>query len=83
MAPGVTVWRSVVELMVQMMGPTPKRKNEAAASMPDGQAGVATIVAAAATDTIGPSSTATPKGKARNTRNTREAASAPTTMPAP
>ena len=79
-APGVTVWRSVVEVMVQMIGPKPKRKNDAPASAPRGQASVATIVAMAATDTSGPSRIAWPKLRRATMRG---ASSAPATMPLP
>ena len=79
-APGVTVWRSVVEVMVQTIGPKPKRKKDSPASRPCGQRSVATIVAIATTDTSGPSRMARPKLR-RATR--RGASSAPTTMPAP
>ena len=47
--------RSVVEVIVQMIGPAPKRKNANAATAPDGRASVATMVSAASTETAGPS----------------------------
>src|SRR5258706_7312330 len=53
-APGVMLWRSVVDVMVQMIGPAPNRKNAAKASTPEGANSVATIVAAASTETAGP-----------------------------
>ena len=77
---GVTVCRSVVELIVHRIGPTPNRKNAKPASTPDGHSSVATIVAMAATDTTGPTTTTVPNGSAARKRG---AASAPITMPAP
>src|SRR5450830_1809916 len=43
-APGVTVWRSVVELMVQMMAPQPNTKNPSPASAAEGHSTVAARV---------------------------------------
>src|SRR5204862_2684459 len=77
---GVTLWRSVVEVMVQMMGPTPNRKNANAARSPVGRKSVLTMVAAAATETAGPNWIARPNAMAPTSR---DASSAPTTMPAP
>ncbi len=77
---GVTVWRSVVEAIDQMIGPAPNRKNEAAASAPCGHHSVAAIVNDAATDTNGPSRIEPPNGSAPITR---DASIAPVTMPAP
>jgi hypothetical protein len=50
MARGVTVWRKVVEVMVQMIGPAPKKKKDSAASQPCGQNKVKAIVTAASTE---------------------------------
>ena len=50
MARGVTVWRKVVEVMVQMMGPTPKKKYDNAATQACGQYKDAAMVAAANTE---------------------------------
>ena len=79
-ASGVRLWRKVVDVMVQMIGPTPNRKNDVAASTPVGRNRVATIVAAASTETTGPSWMARPN---RMAPTRRDASSAPTTIPAP
>ena len=80
MALGVTVCRSVVDVMVQMMGPAPNRKNDRPANVAVGKASVATMVSAARTETAGPNWMARPKGRAATTRGAR---SAPSTMPTP
>ena len=79
-APGVTVWRSVVEVMVQTIGPKPKSRNDSPAMAPLGQANVATITPIAATDTSGPNTIAGPKLRRATIRG---ASSAPATMPPP
>ncbi len=80
MVEAVTLWRSVVEVMTQTIGPAPNRKNESAASAAVGTRSVAAIVAAATTATAGPTWIARPKGRRATTRGV---SSAPTTMPAP
>ena len=79
-APGVSVWRKVVEVMVQTVAMNPNRKNDSAASAPCGHSSVATMVAEASTDSSGPSRMAWPKF---NAAIRREASSAALTMPAP
>ncbi|MDB5940927.1 MAG: hypothetical protein JWQ13_493 [Ramlibacter sp.] len=74
------LWRSVVVVMVQTMGPAPNRKNAMPASTPDGSASVPTIAPAASTDTAGPNWIARPNAIAPTTRG---ASSAPSTIPAP
>ena len=64
----MTVCRSVSWVMVQRIGPAPKRKNEVAASAPLGQKMVAAITSEASTDVKGPRPTARPKGRACSTR---------------
>ncbi len=80
MAPGVTVWRNVVEVITQIIGPTPNRKKATAANTPLGNASVATIVSAASTEITGPSWIARPNG---SRATTRDVSSAPTIMPTP
>jgi len=77
---GVTVWRSVIWLIVQSSGPAPKRKKAAPARIAEGAQMVATMQAAAATDTTGPALIAVPKDHRRITPGARIA---PVSMPAP
>jgi hypothetical protein len=61
MARGVTVWRNVVEVMAQMIGPAPNK----AANQTCGQYKVSAMVMAASTEKHGPSKMACPNGEKR------------------
>jgi hypothetical protein len=67
-APGVTVCLSVVEVIVQRMGPTPNRKKENPAKKALGIQIVSSIAADAKTEKIGPIITALPNETAVRTR---------------
>ena len=77
---GVTIWRSVVVLIVHMIGPTPIRKKLSPASAGVGIQSVDIMTRAAASPAMGPITITMQNGSARIAW---PASSAPTTIPTP
>ena len=77
---GVTLWRKVVDVMVQIMGPKPNKKYAKPATETEGNQCVDAMTLAASTEKNGPNKIARPKGIIDTMR---EAINEPAIIPTP